>query len=471
MRGTHVFLLAAAAVAGIGTHAGAQTPRPPNILLVLTDDLGYGDLSSYGHRDLKTPVIDRLATDGMRFTSYYASAPLCSPSRAAMMTGRTPFRSGIQSWIPPATDIQLGRGEITIATLLAARGYQTMLSGKWHLNGGLDVPGHAQPGDHGFQYWLALHGWAIPHHKNPTNFFRNGKALGEVPGFAAQIVVDEAMAWLDRRRPEAPFFLFLSFAEPHSTIANPDRFNAIYARFTDGVPDPFPNADVPARNLAARGPGEYYASIAHLDFQLGRLLDHLDTLGLRENTLVVFTSDNGAVTTDWRQWYEVNLYGSTGNLRGRKGDLYDGGIRVPAIVRWPGHVRRGSVTDTPAIGYDLMPTLAAAAGASPPADRPIDGESLLPLLTGRPFSRREPLYWEFHDTHGFHFAVRDGRWKLLADNDLARVQLYDLQTDRFEVVDVAAANRDVVARLVEFARLRHGDVVRDPLRPVTPPLR
>ena len=443
----------------------APQAAPPNILLIVADDLGYGDLSAYGHRVLRTPSIDRLAGEGLRFTSYYAASPLCSPSRAAMMTGRTPFRTGIESWIPPAADVQLDRREVTIATLLAGRGYQTFLAGKWHLNGGLDEERHAQPDDHGFQHWLAFHGWAIPHHRNPTNFFRDGVAVGEVQGFAAQIVVDEAIRWLDRRQQGTPFFLYVAFAEPHSTIANPDRFNAMYAAYTDGVPDPMANADVPPSNIAARGPGEYYANVAHLDEQTGRLIAHLDRLGLRDNTLVVFTSDNGPVTADWRRWYEVNLYGSTGNLRGRKGDLYDGGIRVPAIVRWPGRVRPGGVTDAPAIGYDLLPTLAAAAGVPVPADRFIDGENLVPVLTGQPFERRRPLYWEFDDTYGFHFAIRDGRWKLLADRAFGSVRLYDLASDRFEVVDRSAAEPAVVQRLLAQLRERRASVTADPLRP------
>ena len=443
----------------------ARQSAPPNILLIAADDLGYGDLASYGHRVIKTPSLDHLAAEGMRFTDYYAASPLCSPSRAAMMTGRTPFRTGIESWIPPSADVQLGRGEITIATLLARRGYQTFLSGKWHLNGGLDQTRHAQPNDHGFQHWLAFHGWAIPHHGNPTNFFRDGVPAGEMKGFAAQIVVDEAMGWLDRRKTDAPFFLYVAFAEPHSTIANPERFNAMYSAYTDGTPDPMANADVPPANIAARGPGEYYANVAHMDYQAGRLLAHLDTLGLRESTLVIFTSDNGAVTTDWRQWYEVNLYGSTGSLRGRKGDLYDGGIRVPAIVRWPGHVAAGRTTGAPAIGYDLLPTLAAIAGVPVPSDRAIDGEDLSPVLSGKPFARRQPLYWEFDDSHGFHFAIRDGRWKLLADRAFGKVRLFDLAADRFEVIDRAAAEPAVVQRLLAQLRERHAGVVGDPLRP------
>ena len=166
--------------------AAVPTPRsraePPNIVLIVADDLGYGDLSSYGHKVLKTPALDRLASEGVRLTSFYAASPLCSPSRAAMMTGRTPFRTGIESWIPENTATQLGPREVTVATLLRDRGYQTFLSGKWHLNGGLDVKAHTQPNDHGFEHWLALHAFAIPHHKNPSNFFRDGKRPGRDQG-------------------------------------------------------------------------------------------------------------------------------------------------------------------------------------------------------------------------------------------------------------------------------------------------
>jgi arylsulfatase A-like enzyme len=448
-----------------GQLAPAVASAPPNIVLIVADDLGYGDPSSHGHRTLKAPALDRLASEGLRFTSFYAASPLCSPSRAAMLTGRTPFRTGIESWTPPDTDTQLGPREVTIATLMARRGYQTCLSGKWHLNGGLDVERHTQPNDHGFQHWLALHAWAIPHHGNPSNFFRDGTPVGEMTGFAAQIVVDEAVGWLERRNPQAPFFLFASFVEPHGTIASPDRFNQQYAAYTDGVPDPMANAGEPPSNIAARGPGEYYANVSHLDHQVGRLMEALDRLGLRETTLVVFTSDNGPVTRDWRQWWEVNLYGSAGDFRGRKGDLYEGGIRVPAIVRWPGRVRAGRTSDEAACGYDLLPTLAAAARIDVPGDRPIDGEDLSRVLDDQPFSRRRPLYWKFDDHHGFRYAVRDGRWKLIADRALSRAQLYDLAADRFEVVNHAATEPAVLQRLIEEARRRAADVAGDPLRP------
>jgi arylsulfatase A-like enzyme len=449
----------------VAAQESALPARPPNVVLILADDLGYGDLGSYGHPTIETPAIDRLASEGLRFTSFYAGSPLCSPSRASLLTGRVAFRTGIESWIPPDQDVQLGPRELTLATLLRRRGYQTFMAGKWHLNGGLDVGRHTQPQDHGFEHWLALHAWAIPNHRDPVNFFRDGRPVGPLRGFAAQIVVDEALAWLEGRPATAPFFLYLPFPEPHGTIASPDSFNAAYSAFTTGRPDPFPSEGRPPANLAARGPGEYYANVSHLDFQIGRLLEGLDRLGLRDDTLVVFTSDNGPVTSEWRQWWEVNLYGSTGGLRGRKGDLYDGGLRVPAIARWPGRIAAGRVTDAPAAVYDVLPTVAALAGLPVPDDRPIDGEDLSPLLRGQSFERARPLYWEFDDERGLHFALRDGRYKLLADRSLEKVRLYDLASDRFELVDRAADQPAVVARLLQTLRTIRASVAADPLRP------
>jgi arylsulfatase A-like enzyme len=179
----------------------------------------------------------------------------------------------------------------------------------------------------------------------------------------------------------------------------------------------------------------------------------------------VFTSDNGPVTEDWRHWYEVNLYGSTGGLRGRKADLYDGGVRVPAIVRWPGHVTPGTETAAPVIGYDLLPTLAALTGVALPTDRPIDGEDVSPVLRGEAFRRRRPLFWEFEDDQGFRYALRDGGWKLITDRTFERRRLYDLARDPFEVEDQTAQQPAVGTAMLERLKTFAADVAADPLRP------
>jgi arylsulfatase A-like enzyme len=439
----------------------------PNILLIYVDDLGYGDLGSYGHHTIETPHLDRLAAEGMRFTNFYAPSPLCSPSRAALMTGRTPFRTGIQNWIPENTNVQLGPREISLATLLKQQGYATLLAGKWHLNGGLDDASHTQPEDHGFDHWMALHAFALPNQRNPENLYRNGEPLGRVEGFTASLSADETLTWLSEHRAasDAPFFVYFAPPEPHSMIASPPEYNARYAHLTDGEPEPFVNGAAPAPDLEARGPCEYYANVTWLDAQIGRLLDYLDDEGLADETMVFFASDNGPVTTDWRHWWEINLYGSTGGLRGRKADLWEGGIRVPAIVRWPGRIRPGTVSDAILSGYDVLPTLAPIAGFEVPADRPIDGEDFGPVLAGEAWERQRPLYWEFDDDEGFHFALRSGKYKLLADEGMNRIELYDLATDPFEVVEISAIEPQTVERLlVELEEIRRS-VDADPLRP------
>ena len=252
-------------------------------------------------------------------------------------------------------------------------------------------------------------------------------------------------------------------------IASPDEFNARYAEFTDGTPELFenpPTKDLPApTNLAARGPGEYWANVTWMDHQIGRMLDWLDAEGLADDTLVIFSSDNGPVTDEWRVWWEINMYGDTGGFRGRKGDLYEGGIRVPAIVRWPGRVEAGTETDEPATGLDWLPTLGNLIGFEVPSDRVIDGEDITALLMGELFERQEPLYFEFPGFHGFNYALRQGDWKLLADSSLERVSLYNLALDRFELQDQAPKEPERLASLLAQLRAMRDDVAADPLRP------
>lgn len=467
MRNPGLLILSVALTLVTAIRADESRSSLPNIVVIYADDLGYGDLGSYGHHTIKTPYLDQLASEGLKLTNFYAPSPLCSPSRAGLMTGRTPYRSGIKSWIPENTEVQLGRREVTIATLLKRQGYETFLGGKWHLNGGLGNKNHAQPEDHGFDHWLALHAFPIPHNRNPTNFYRNGKALGKVEGYTAQIVIDEAVEWLESRDGSKPLFLYLAMIEPHSTHANPDDFNAMYAELTRGTPNPIVNGlpEPPLHLLEARGPGEYYANITYMDFQLGRFLKALDEKGLRDSTLVFFASDNGPVTSVWRHWWEVNLYGSTGGLRGRKADLYEGGIREPAFIRWPGHIAPGSVSDAIVSGYDLLPTLAATIGFDLPEGRPIDGEDVSIIFDGGEFERARPLYWEFDDDQGFHYALRDGDWKVLADEKLERVELYNLIEDPYELVDRSTTHAEVLNSLLTKLREIAASVESDPLRP------
>ncbi len=432
----------------------------PNILLIYVDDLGYGDLASYGHPVIETPALDALAARGMRLTNYYAPSALCSPSRAALLTGRHPYRTGIRSWIPPDSNIYLRREEITLAEILQARGYRTALIGKWHLNSDLGSRSEPQPRDQGFSYAYGHNAYQIPTNHKPTNVYRNGELLPAQNGYTADLYADEAIRWLGADT-ERPFFLFLSMAEPHTTIANPPAYNARYAEFTRGeiVPIPSGLAEPPAHLLTPRGPGEYYANITYMDAQIGRVLE-----AVPEDTIIIFASDNGPVTSDWFAWYEVNAYGSTGGLRGRKHLLYEGGIRVPAIAVVPGITEPGSESGELIIGTDWFATLLAATGASVPRDRAIDSVNVLRALGGDHLPERAVL-WALDARSELEYAYRQGDWKLLLDRAREPRELYDLGNDPLELFNLIQTEPQRVLMLRERFGTALDQILADPLQP------
>ncbi len=377
------------------TSTSPEGKQKPNILLVLADDLGYGDLHCYGGDSLHTPHLDEFAANGLRLTSCYAAHPNCSPSRAGLMTGRTPFRVGIYNWIPMYSPMHVRRSEITIATLLRNSGYDTCHVGKWHLNGDFNLPSQPQPWDHGFNHWFSTQNNALPNHRNPDNFVRNGTSVGELRGYSAQLVAEEADRWLTSKRdPQKPFFLFACFHEPHEPIASDSKFTELY-----------PSKDP---SYAA-----HHGNVSQLDAGFGSLLASLDRLGLRENTLIIFTSDNGPAITG------MHPHGSAGPLRDKKGSVYEGGIRVPGILQWPGRIAAGTTSDEPVSGVDILPTLCAVAGIQSPTARVLDGTSILPVFSGESVQRHQPLYWQFNRSRGTaKVAIRDGDWKILAALDV-----------------------------------------------------
>ena len=438
----------------------------PNILLIYVDDLGYGDLGCYGHPIIKTPNLDKLATQGIKLNNYYAPSALCSPSRAALLTGRHPYRTGIKSWIPKRTGIFLDTIEITIGEILQQEGYQTALIGKWHLNSDLGNASEPQPRDHGFEYFYGHNAFQIPTNHNPINIYRNGDSLGVQKGYTADLYADESIKWLGEADTDKPFFLFLSMAEPHTTFENPSEYNALYSDFTNGeiVPIPSGQSTIPKEKLIPRGPGEYYANITYMDAQLGRVLDELAAKDLDKNTLVVFASDNGPVTEAWRTWWEVNAHGSTGGLRGRKHFLHEGGIKVPAIVRYPGQISPNSVSDQIITGTDLFVTLLKLAGAQVPADRPLDGISAVAALQGQALTERT-LFWSLPTDHELNHAVRQGDFKLLLGDDGQAYELYDLSEDPLELVNLVGSKKDKVVELTTQWQLHQESIANDPFRP------
>ena len=368
----------------------------PNIMVVLCDDLGYGDLGCYGNETIQTPHLDQLARDGLRLTDCYSSSPLCSPARAGLLTGRTPSRAGIYSWIAGGNPMHLKQDEVTIATLLKSAGYDTCHVGKWHLNGRFNDPAQTQPGDHGFDHWFATQNNASPTHRNPKNFVRNGEDVGELNGFSCQVVADEAIRWLDEKSTDHPFFLFVCFHEPHEPVDSPDD---LVSRYPDATKN---------------GEALYYANVTNMDRAVGKLVKAITDRNLDEETLIIFTSDNGPETLDrykgaWRS------HGSPGPLRGMKLHLYEGGIRVPGIIRWTGTVKPNQISSQPVCGVDLLPTICDIVGTDVPTHKPLDGTSVIALLNGSQIKRTKPLFWHyFGGTGNRQVALRDGDWKIVA---------------------------------------------------------
>lgn len=414
---------------------GSAQAERPNVILILADDMGAHDLGCSGATFYETPRLDRLAAEGMQFTQAHAACPVCSPTRAALMTGRWPARVGITDYIPgarigkllPADYLhQLPHEEVTIAEAMKEAGYRTGMYGKWHLGG----EGYL-PDSQGF---------------DESDSGQNGRGFQGVD--RADPLTEKALAFLDRNQDQ-PFFLYLPHNLVHTPLLGKD---SLLPKFEAKA------AALPAKTEAERFRPErdrqdrrvqdhavYAAMMADIDDQVGRVLDKLDELKLANNTLVIFTSDNGGLSTS------EGSPTSNAPLRAGKGWLYEGGIRVPLIVRWPGVVKPGTTSSVPVISTDYFPTILAAIGAPLHPEWHMDGVSLLPLLkqTGQLSGR--PLYWHYP-----HYgnqggipggAVRDGDWKLIEFFEDDHIELYNLADDPVEEVDLAATQPDRAKQL------------------------
>ena len=439
----------------------------PNFVVVLCDDLGYGDLACFGHPKIKTARLDRMAKEGVRFSNFYSSAPVCSPSRVGLMTGRSPNRAGVFDWIPPAGAgkrddnrdlVHLRREEPTIASLLKKAGYATCMSGKWHCNSRFNNAAQPQPGDAGFDHWFATQNNASPSHINPKNFVRNGTPVGPLRGSSCQLVVDEAIDWLEKQQkatPDQPFFIYVAYHEPHEPVASPDALVKKYLAVSKN------------RNQA-----EYFANVHNLDAATGRLLDSLDRLGVEKNTLVVFSSDNGPETLN-RYGGAGRSYGTPAPLRGMKLWTTEAGFRVSGIARWPGTIPAGKVSSEVVSALDLLPTFCSLAGVKLPKGRTFDGTNCTAALKGGSLVREKPLIWCYYNAiNERRVAMREGDWKVLArlvDGDgkplkslqnlhpgnaanvksakLADVQIFKVVDDIAEKTDLATSQPDEAKRL------------------------
>ncbi|MDO6489634.1 sulfatase-like hydrolase/transferase [Colwellia sp. 6_MG-2023] len=404
-------------------YLAATTKFQPNIIVVMADDMGWGDSATYGHKTIQTPNLDKLATQGAKFTQGYSAAGVCSPARSAILTGRTPYRNGVWRHLSGNDDTHLRASEITYPTLFKKAGYTTGHFGKWHLlsKKQFQKEGFPHPDSHGFDYWFATQNNAIPSHKNPTNFIRNHKPVGELKGYSAPLVANEAINWLEEGRDKTkPFIMSVWFHEPHKPIATDIKFSSLYPKET--------NKDK-----------VYYGNITQMDYALGQILKVLDEQGLSDNTLVMFTSDNGPV---------VSSGGDSGGLRGLKRNDFEGGIRVPFLIRWPGHIKPETVNDTPIIGTDIFTTVLDVAGIEVPKDRKIDGVNLLPSLEGKELKRKTPLFWRTHVSPAEdRVAMRIGDWKIVGNDTLTEFMLFNVQDDWQEKNDLAKKMPEKLAEM------------------------
>ena len=446
----------------------AAFPDKPNIILVLADDLGYGDLGCYGQTKIKTPHLDRMAAEGLRFTQFYAGSTVCAPSRCVLLTGlhtgHTTVRGNAGKGNPAAQTLR--EGEPTVPALLKSAGYRTGLIGKWGLGDQPDGPGH--PLKQGFTSFFGYLNQTHAHNHYPDFLWRDSTRqplkndlipMGQEGAgystnrleFSDDLFADEAMKFIQQDR-DRPFFLFLSVVSPH---ANNERHRAL----RDGmeVPDYGLYADEPW-TVPNKGQA---ASITRLDSYVGRLRDTLAATGLDRKTLILFSSDNGPHAEGGNQ---PDFFKASGPHRGIKRALTDGGIRVPLIACCPGVIKPGTSAHAGYLG-DLMATAAALTGQAPPPDR--DSLSLLPLLTGiGEVQKHEHLYWEFHEGGGTSQALLlDGRWKVLRlQRRDAPLQLYDLTIDPAESNNLAGAKPEMIARAGDLLKTVRSENTHWPLK-------
>lgn len=473
-------LLALLSLAPTAILQAAETPKPtvkPNILLILADDLGYGDLGCYGQERIQTPHIDRLAAEGMKFTQFYAGGSVCAPSRCVLMTGKHGGHCRVRGNAPTAQRLKqsLTADDVTVAEMLKQSGYATALAGKWGL-GDFDTPGH--PLLHGFDqtfgYLDQIHAhmyypewiWhgrekvtlpnevrSIPVGKDGA--WGTGGITEKAVVYSPKLMLDEALNFIEQNKAR-PFFLYFATTIPHAN-------NEAAKELGNG-------AEVPDLGIYKDKPWPepekgYAAMVSYLDTQVGALLEKLKALGLDGNTLVIFTSDNGPEKKEFAG-YAPEFFKSSGPYRGYKRDHTDGGIRMPFIARWPGRIKPGSVSEHVAYFGDFFATAEELSGAKAPAG--LDSISLVPTLLGKAGDQRRHdfLYWEYlgGSMSSSQAALMDGRWKgIRAGAATAPLELYDLREDIGETNNVAAAHPDIVAKMDTYLKATREDAPDWPL--------
>lgn len=446
----------------------AADPAKPNIVFILADDLGSAEVGCYGQKKIHTPNIDRLAAEGMRFTRFYTGNAVCAPSRCCLMTGKHPGHAFIRDnkAMKPEGQYPIAASEVTLATLLKARAYATAAIGKW----GLGQPGTpGDPNKHGFDLFFGYHCQAVAHNYYPKFLRRNDVRIdleGNDGGDAGKqyshdLMEAEALKFIEASK-DKPFFLYVPFTIPHLALQVPEDSLAEYKGKFPETPYKGDKGYRPHATPRAA----YAAMITRLDRSVGRIVAKLKELGLEGNTLVIFSSDNGP-THGGVGGSDSTFFESAGNLRGLKGDLYEGGIRTPFVARWPGKIKAGTTSDLIAAFWDILPTLCDLAGAQVP--KGIDGLSILPTLLGKGAQKQHKfLYWEFPG-YGGQQAARLGDWKGIRtrmNKGNRKIELYNLASDPSEKNDVAALHPEIVAKVAAIFQREHAPSKVFPLKGV-----
>ncbi len=458
----HLLLSVVAYLAVGPTLCLSATPDKPNIIYILADDLGYGDLSCYGQKRFQTPNIDRLANEGIRFTDHYAGCTVCAPSRASLMVGmhvghclvRGNYETGEHGF---GGELPLKPSSVTIADVLKKAGYRTGIFGKW----GMGMDGTTgEPNKQGFDYAYGFLNQAHAHHYYPEYIFRNGKkeAIPENAGgkrnvYISDRITDEGLKFIDRNHDQ-PFFVYWAMVAPHAELLVPeDSLEEFLGRWpeTPFIKDGSGGQASGSLGVYASQPAPraaYAAMITRMDRDIGRILSKLEETGLDKNTIVLFSSDNGPELIGGG---DPKFFNSSGGLTGYKRDLYEGGIRVPLVARWPGKIPAGTVTNIPSAFWDILPTCADLADVESPQG--IDGISLLPTLRGNTQQDNDRfLYWEFHERSFTEQAARRGRWKAIRHSPRQALELYDLEADISEKTNLAKAKPEIVAEFQEYLK-------------------
>ena len=438
---------------------GEALASRPNVILIQADDLGYGDIGSYGQTKFATPNIDRLASEGTRFTQYYSGSTVCAPSRAALMLG---LHTG-HNWIRGNGEVPLRAEDVTLPEVLKSAGYQTAVIGKW----GLGLEGTAgRPNEQGVDEFFGFLHHRHAHRQYATHLWRNEARVeyDVTRDYANDLFSAEALRYLQQPRRD-PFFLYLAYTVPHAELRVPEDSLAEYrgrfpeTPYVDARADeytPAPPFDRTGYRSQPTPHAAFAAMIARMDRDIGRLVAALHETGLAKNTIVLFTSDNGPHREGGA---DPEFFDSNGPLRGIKRDLTEGGIRVPMIAWAPGRVPGGAVSTQVWAHWDLLPTLADIAGATTPSG--LDGTSMKAPLLGGAVTAHPPLYWEFTE-RGFQQAVRMGQWKALRLKAGAPLELYDLDADLGETRDLAATRPEIVARVEEYLKTARTESARWP---------